>query len=319
MGSQERILVVDDDVGVCEAIAAALNRYYEVSCVHTGSAAIDAICSGAFDLVLLDHALPDYRGTDLLKLIKRFFPSTTVVLITGHGSEDVAIEALQGGARDYLRKPINLGELQARVESLFAIRRSGLERRSNGYVQLLEGALPGAPEEEPTRARSIARAAQYIGSNLKTPLSLEAVARVAGMSKFHFCRRFKVVMGCPFREFLARKRVARAKELLRDREHKVEDVAREVGFATPPTSAGYSGGLSAFSLPSIDVSWLPRRVADFWNLSNLVPNAITRGAPRRNLGPSWDSPPSRSVGVGSNTYDQRRINDRAVVYWKAAR
>jgi CheY-like chemotaxis protein len=205
MGSQERILVVDDDVGVCEAIAAALNRRYEVSCVHTGSAAIDAICSGPFDLVLLDHALPDYRGTDLLKLIKRFFPSTTVVLITGQGSEDVAIEALQGGARDYLRKPINLGALLARVESLLAIRRSGLERRSNEYVQLLEGARPGAPEE-PTRARSIARAVRYIGTNLKTPLSLETVARVAGMSKFHFCRRFRAVTGCPFREFLARAR-----------------------------------------------------------------------------------------------------------------
>lgn len=232
MGSQERILVIDDDVGVCEAITAALNRRCEVSCVHTGSAGIDAICSGPFDLVFLDYALPDFRGTDLLKLIKRFFPSMTVVLITGQGSEDVAIEALQGGARDYLRKPINLGELLARVDSLFAIRRGGQERRSNEYVQLLEGALPGAPEE-PSRARSIARAVRYIRSNLKTPLSLEAVARVAGMSKFHFCRRFKAVMGCPFREFLARTRVARAKELLRDREYKVEDVAREVGFRDP--------------------------------------------------------------------------------------
>ena len=151
MPAKERILVVDDDACVCEAIATVLDRHYEVSCAHTGSAAIDVICRERFDLVLLDHALPDLRGTDLLKLIKRFFPFTTVVLITGHGSEDVAIEALQGGARDYLRKPIEMGALLARVESLFAMRRNGHERRFNEYVQWMEGALPGAPEE-PTRA-----------------------------------------------------------------------------------------------------------------------------------------------------------------------
>lgn len=232
MREQEKILVVDDDFAVCEAIAAALHRRYTVSCVHTGSAGIEAICSEPFDLVFLDHALPDLQGTDLLKLIKRFFPSTTVVLMTGHGSEEVAIAALQGGARDYLRKPIKLGELLARVESLFTFRRAGLERRSNEYVQWLEGARPGAPEEPP-RARSIARAVRYIEIHLTIPLSLEAVARVAGMSKFHFCRRFKAVMCCPFRDFLARTRVARAKELLRDREAKIEDVAREVGFRDP--------------------------------------------------------------------------------------
>ena len=232
MPSKERILVVDDDASVCDAIATALDPRYDISCAHTGSAAIDAICGEPFDLVLLDHALPDFRGTDLLKLIKRFFPFTTVVLITGHGSEDVAIEALQGGARDYLRKPIDLGTLLARVESLFAMRRNGNERRFNEYVQLMEGVLSGAPEE-PTRARSIVRAVRYIEGNLKTTLNLDTVARVAGISRFHFCRRFRAVMGCSFRDFLARTRVARAKELLRDRQYKIEDVAREVGFRDP--------------------------------------------------------------------------------------
>ena len=232
MPSQERILVIDDDVGVCDAIATALQRHYEVSCAHSGSAGLDAICRAPFDLVFLDHALPDLRGTDLLKLIKRFFPSTTVVLITGQGSEEVAMAALQGGAKDYLRKPIKLGTLLAKVESLVAIRRSGLERRSDEYVQRLEGVPPGAPEE-PALARSIARAVRHIEAHLHTPLSLAAVARVAGMSKFHFCRRFKSVMNCPFREFLARTRVTRAKELLRDRDAKVEDVAWAVGFRDP--------------------------------------------------------------------------------------
>jgi two-component system, response regulator YesN len=227
-----KILVVDDDVGVCEAIATALRFDYDVTCAYTGSAGMDAICSAYFDLVFLDYGLPDTIGTDMLRLIKRFFPSTTVVLVTGQGSEEVAIKALQGGARDYIKKPIKLGELLARVESLFAIRRGGMERRFNEFVQSVEGAPPGDPEE-PSRARSILRAMRHIGSNLQTALVLEDVARVAGMSKFHFCRRFKAVMGCSFREFLGRARITRAKELLRNREYTIAEIAKQVGFRDP--------------------------------------------------------------------------------------
>ncbi|MBI4737044.1 MAG: response regulator [candidate division NC10 bacterium] len=107
MGSAGTILVVDDDAGVREALAAALAPRYAVQTVATASAALDAVSAHPFDLILLDHRLPDLAGTALLQIIKRFFPSTLVILMTGFGSEEVAIEALRGGARDYLRKPID--------------------------------------------------------------------------------------------------------------------------------------------------------------------------------------------------------------------
>jgi len=67
-------------------------------------------------------------------------------------------------------------------------------------------------------------------AHLDSPLSLYQVAREAGMSKFHFCRRFVACTGLNFREYLTRRRIARAKELLRDDGRSIGDIARDVGF-----------------------------------------------------------------------------------------
>ncbi len=206
MGGEGKILVVDDDPAVCEAITVALGRSFQIRRAHTGSAAIDAICVSHYDLVLLDYYLPDARGTDLLKLIKQFFPSTMEVIITALGSEAVAVEALRGGARDYLKKPINCRELLARVNVLFDARRGGTERRHNIFAQYMEKSAAAGQaaihSEGSDRARYILRAIRHIDQKLDALHSLEAVARIAGMSKFHFCRHVQdrhgpVLLGIP--------------------------------------------------------------------------------------------------------------------------
>ncbi len=231
MGSAGRILVVEDESALAEAITAALARDYEVRCVLTGSEAIAALSESAYDLVLLDHRLPDLLGTDLLIRIKRFFPSTTVVLMTGQGSEDVAAQALRGGARDYLRKPFKLEELVARVEAVFAARRSGVERRHDTYGQrLAEPSAWGQPAADTDHSRAILRAVRHIEAHLEAPLTLDSVAGLAGMSRFHFCRQFKRMTGHSFRAFVVRARIAQAKELLRDGTRPIGEVGVEVGF-----------------------------------------------------------------------------------------
>jgi YesN/AraC family two-component response regulator len=233
MASADSILVVDDDPAVCEAITSALASHYQVQAASTASAALDALCAKPFDLILLDHRLPDLSGTDVLRLVKRFFSSTIVILITGFGSEDIAVDAFRGGARDYLRKPIDCRELQARVALLLELRR-GTERRLNPFVQTTELPASGGPNgddpETTDRARAIFRAIRHIEAHLDATLSLADVARVAGMSKFHFCRRFQAHTGQHFREFLARRRIERAKELLKTQGRTITDIFRDVGF-----------------------------------------------------------------------------------------
>jgi YesN/AraC family two-component response regulator len=234
MESAGRILVVEDDRALAEAIAASLASRYAVREVGTGADAIAAICDTEFDLILLDHRLPDLLGVELLPLIKRFFPATTVVLMTGQGSEDVAIDALRGGARDYLRKPFALLDLRTRVDALFAVRRQGAERRHPEYPG--QAAAPdagGVPDPDTGRARSILRAVRHVEHHLDQALPLATVAQVAGMSRFHFCRQFKKTTGLSFRTFLARQRITRATELLRDGARPISQVARELGFRDP--------------------------------------------------------------------------------------
>ena len=234
MGSAGTILVVDDDAGVREALTAALAPRYAVQTAATASAALDSLSAHPFDLILLDHRLPDLAGTTLLQIIKRFFPSTLVILMTGFGSEEVAIEALRGGARDYLRKPIDCRQLYARIEALLAIRLAEPARRHHPYVQPPDlagpGATPAPAAQTPDRARAIFKALRYVDAHLDSVLSLSVVARAAGMSKFHFCRRFKACTGLHFREYLLRRRIARAKELLKTTGQTITDIFPEVGF-----------------------------------------------------------------------------------------
>jgi YesN/AraC family two-component response regulator len=228
------ILVVDDDPGIGEAISSALGVSYRVQTATTAMAALEAISSAPFDLVFLDHLLPDLPGTEVLRVIKRFFPSTLVILITGHGSEEVAVDAFRGGARDYLKKPFSYQELHRRIAPLLALRRDSVERRMNPLVHvagLPDPSRPSGDDPETThRARAILRAVRYIEEHLDATLSLAHVAQVAGMSKYHFCRQFRECTGQYFREFLARRRVERAKELLKRQGRTITDVFRDVGF-----------------------------------------------------------------------------------------
>jgi len=234
MVSAGTILVVDDDPGVREALEAALSIRYRVQTAASASAALDALASRRFDLILLDYRLPDLPGTSVLQAIKRFFPSTLVILMTGFGTEDVAVQALRGGARDYIRKPVDLQDLHSRVAALLALRRAEMTHRLNPYVHRTDPAAPWPPQEPELQTaesgRAMLKALRYIEEHLDSGLRLAEVARAAGMSKYHFCRRFRASTGLYFREYLARQRIARAKELLKNGDQSVTDVFREVGF-----------------------------------------------------------------------------------------
>ncbi len=234
MASAVTILVVDDDAGVREALETALSSHYRVQTAATASAALDALAAHQFDLILLDYRLPDLPGTSVLQAIKRFFPSTLVILMTGFGTEDIAVQALRGGARDYIRKPVDFRDLHSRIAALLALRRADITQRLNPHVDQIDPAasrpIPDPGLNTGEQGRAILKAIRYVDEHLETGLNLADVARAAGMSKYHFCRRFKAATGLYFREYLARRRITKAKELLQDASRSVTDVLHEVGF-----------------------------------------------------------------------------------------
>jgi two-component system response regulator HydG len=116
---KRRILVVDDDPGVRYALAEAFTADYDVATAVDGQDALDQLRAHRADLVLADLRMPRLDGMGLLRATRLLDPPPRLVMITAHGSERHAVEALQAGAYDYFKKPFDLDEITAVVNRAF--------------------------------------------------------------------------------------------------------------------------------------------------------------------------------------------------------
>lgn len=122
-----RILLVEDTEDVADAIARSLDRHgHAVDRVATRQAAEDALAVESYDVILLDWNLPDGSGVEVLTNLRARRSATPVLILTARLAVDDRVSALDLGADDYLTKPFDLRELEARIRAL--IRRSGEDR-----------------------------------------------------------------------------------------------------------------------------------------------------------------------------------------------
>ncbi len=125
----DRILVIDDDEALRESLELILSAEgYEVLTADRGETALEVIESSTVDAVLCDLRMPGLDGFDLLPQITRQLPGAPIILMSAHGTDDLAIEAIQRGAYDYLAKPFQPAEV--RLTLLKAHEREQLRRRS---------------------------------------------------------------------------------------------------------------------------------------------------------------------------------------------
>jgi DNA-binding NtrC family response regulator len=124
------LLLVDDDTAFRQVMTSELSRLgYEVHAVGTGEEAIERVTTTEPEVVMLDLHLPAMGGLETLKAIQAAAPATEVIMLTGHGSIDTAIESIRVGAFDYVVKPCPLDELHIRIQR--AIERRSLRQRAN--------------------------------------------------------------------------------------------------------------------------------------------------------------------------------------------
>jgi len=117
MSPTHNILVVDDEPVVREVLQEALRLQGEkVTCCGTARQAMQELDDEFFDLVLLDVNLPDMDGFQALSQIRKRWDDLLVVMMTGDATIESAVEALKGGAYDYLRKPIHIEELRKTIK-----------------------------------------------------------------------------------------------------------------------------------------------------------------------------------------------------------
>src|SRR5258706_8738257 len=111
-----KVLIVDDDAGVRELLVTVLEDYYEVTEANSAAVLQKYFPQDPPDVVLLDVQLPDANGMDLLPLIKKNWQDTEVILLSGHGTITMAVEAGKRGAYNFLSKPFETEKLLADVK-----------------------------------------------------------------------------------------------------------------------------------------------------------------------------------------------------------
>jgi DNA-binding NtrC family response regulator len=191
-----RILVVDDEANIRALIDEILSEEgYDVTTAADAKQARAARKEHEYDLVLLDIWMPDTDGISLLKEWSENGAGGAVVMMSGHGTVDTAVEATRLGAVDFIEKPVSLAKLLRTVEKALAMRRTKDQRRIT-----MPQALAPAGKSQPMRAlrEQIARVAQHDAHTLLTgePGSgRELFARYLASQSAQARAPFVVVMG----------------------------------------------------------------------------------------------------------------------------
>ncbi|MCG9547895.1 response regulator transcription factor [Vibrio harveyi] len=141
-----RVLIVDDDVPLCELLEAVLQEEgYTVSSVHCGESALQYMEKMPVDLVLLDVMLPNLNGMQVARRICQRF-ATPILMLTALNDENSMLDGYQAGADQYIGKPFNVPELLMRIKAI--LRRVGLERQRQAMcctVQSISDQLNSLP------------------------------------------------------------------------------------------------------------------------------------------------------------------------------
>lgn len=115
-----KMMLVDDEERFLSTTVKLLSRKgYDVISAISGMEAIDKLRSQNIHVVILDVKMPGMDGMETLKAIKKEFPLVEVIMLTGHGTVESAVDGLKSGATDYLMKPTDVTDLIQKAEEAF--------------------------------------------------------------------------------------------------------------------------------------------------------------------------------------------------------
>ena len=197
------LLVVDDEACIREALTAALGATYVVHLAASGAEACALLDAHPMAGIILDVRLGEEHGLDLIPRF-RALTAVPILVLTGHSTEDLAIQAVDAQVAKYLKKPLALPDLLAALRRL-------------------------VPQTDPT-ADLAERARRYLDAHLATPLRIADLAHQFGASEKCLRRCFQCACGKTPHRYLAELRMQRAAVLLRTTALGVEQIAEAVGY-----------------------------------------------------------------------------------------
>jgi signal transduction histidine kinase/ligand-binding sensor domain-containing protein/DNA-binding response OmpR family regulator len=225
------LLIVDDSADMRAYVRSHFESRYSVLEAADGEAGIERAKSLLPDLVISDVMMPGVDGNTLCRTLKSdaetdFIP---IILLTALASTENRVAGLVGGADDYLAKPFEMRELEARIENLIATRRRLRERFAAEAVNL------PSPSQEPALGSAdqafVDRLYATIAAHLAEPeFGVAELAEQVFLDRSHLFRRTRELVGETPSDLLRRLRLERAAQLLKEGAGNVAEVAYAVGF-----------------------------------------------------------------------------------------
>jgi len=127
------VLLVDDEKGYLNVLSNRLSRRsIKAAKAFSGTEAIQILRKNDFDVVVLDLKMEDMNGIEVLKVIKKMVPELPVIILTGHGSQEAAMEGISLGAFDYLTKPCELMDL---IKKIKQAHQHQLEKSKGSHIE----------------------------------------------------------------------------------------------------------------------------------------------------------------------------------------
>src|SRR6187200_2242034 len=164
--AERRILIVDDDKDVRFPLKRYLvGRGYDVREADSVAAALEAFKASRPDAAVIDFSLGDGNGLDLLRSLRALDPALPVILLTGHGTIDLAVQAIKEGAEQFFTKPVELPALDVVIERALdnqRVRQVTMVGRSSQARQVVDPFLG----ESPAIQRLADRARKVVSSSV---------------------------------------------------------------------------------------------------------------------------------------------------------
>ena len=182
------ILIVDDEIGPRESLRMILKPYYNIFTAESGYAAIQMVQQVGLDVITLDLKMPGISGIDTLKEIRGIDQDVMVIIITGYGTLQSAIEAIRYGVFDYIPKPFNVPEIMSIIDK--AVQRRKLNQKIKSF---LTNFFESHPFKEPLPHSDV-----FLQNGLKA--MLEYKWNDSGLSDNQTCLEFAKVLAYTLEE-----------------------------------------------------------------------------------------------------------------------
>jgi two-component system, response regulator YesN len=228
------ILIVDDEPRTRQGLQRTLESWnkgeFTILTAESGEEVLRISEEQKIHILLSDIRMPEMTGLQLLKTLKEKGLSPVVIVISAYSEFEYAQEALKLGVVNYLLKPIGKKKLLEAVEDAVIIMEKQV--RAGLIEKVVDKKIVDASNKMDSTRDTIRKAISYIDEHLQEEFTLKDVAAHVHLNSSYFSVLFKEQVNLNFSEYVTRRRIQRAKELVVTTNLPINEIAEEVGYKT---------------------------------------------------------------------------------------